>query len=180
MSARALRVPLPAGAPIGGSLASIATTALAAGAAVYLSFLAVAVALPPGAPVGISDNYAASPGFVLEIWLNNLAIAGAVWALWLVFARRDDWDRLRFPFVALVMGLGALWAVRAGMVAAELGGREIGLGALVRETAPHAVPELALILVPTALTRRGSRPSLLLLAGIALSLLACAAIEGYV
>ena len=96
-----------------------------------------------------------------------------------VFARRDDWDRLRGPDLALLVGIGSLWAMRAGLAAADLGGRDLGVGTVIAETAPHAIPELALIAVPAAFARKGARPSLLLLAGIATGLLVCAVIEGY-
>jgi hypothetical protein len=180
MSTRALRLPIAAAPRAATSLTAAAATALAAGAAIYLAFLAVAFAAPPGVPVDLSHNYAASPGFVAEIWLNNLAIAGAVWALWAVFARRGEWERLRVPFIALLVGIGSLWAIRAGLAAADLGGRDLGVGAVIAETAPHAIPELALIAVPAAFARKGARPSLLLLAGIAAGLLVCAVVEGYV
>lgn len=178
MSTRALH--LPAATPLGaGPLASIAGTALAAGLAIYGAFLAVAFLATPGTPVDLSANYAASPEFVLRIWLNNLAIAGAVWALWVVFARRGEWERLRTPFLLVIGAVGAFWAIRAGLSAAALGGRDLGVGAVIAETAPHAIPELALIAVPAAFARRGARPSLGLLAAIAVGLLVCATIEGY-
>ncbi len=179
MSTRALRIGLVGPTHTGTSPASAVATALAAGAAIYLAFLAVAFAAPPGVPVDLSRNYAASPEFVVGIWLNNLAIAGAVWVLWAVFARRSDWDRLRLPFLALLVGIGSLWAVRAGLAAADLGGRDLGVLAVIAETAPHAIPELALIAAPAAFARRAARPSVGLLVGIATALMACAVVEGY-
>ena len=125
MSTRALRTGLVGPTRTGTSAAAAVATAGAAGAAIYLAFLAVAFSAPPGVPVDLSRNYVGSPEFVMGIWLNNLAIAGAVWALWAVFARRRDWDRLRLPFLALLIGIGSgpsarVWPQRISAVATSV------------------------------------------------------------
>jgi len=156
-------------------------TALVLSGLTYGLFLAVAMSATPGPVADLADRVPATPAFVLEAWVNNVAIAGVLWLLLGYLVWRLGPDRGRVALVGATGVLALAWAARAGLAAAELGGRDLGLGTIVAETAPHALPELALVLLPAAWALSGARrPSAGLLAAVPAGLLACAMVEALV